>query len=155
MNLFWGGCSTPKTTKTITLWIAVYPSNMALIDVKLWENVLQTIPDISFFDAQAFFLAFFFKNLGVIFFQESCILEELEFFRRHWQISRRKSLPIVCLFFLYDPWRRGKSRTDRFCSWLSAKNVFHTKPFWLHYNLLMLWRKTNKVSEKMKRHQKI
>ena len=30
--------------------MAIYPSKMAPIGVKLWENVFQTIPDISFFD---------------------------------------------------------------------------------------------------------
>ena len=48
----------------------------------------------------------------------------------HRPILRQKSLPVVRLFFLYDPWRRGKSGTDRFCSWLSAKNDFHTNSFW-------------------------
>ena len=50
------------------------------------------------------------------FVQESCILEELGIFERHWQIPRRKSLPVVRLFFFYDPWRRGKSGADRFCN---------------------------------------
>ena len=31
---------------------AVYPSRMAPIGAKLWENAFQTIPDISFFDAE-------------------------------------------------------------------------------------------------------
>ena len=54
---------------------------------------------------------------------------------RHWQIPGRKSLPVVYLFVLYDPCRRGKSGTDHFCSSLSAKNDFHTKPFYLYYYL--------------------
>ena len=29
----------------------------------------------------------------------------------------------------------GKSGTDCFCSWLSAKTDFHTKPFWLYYDV--------------------
>ena len=32
-------------------------------------------------------------------FEESCVLEELGFFERHQQIPRRKSLPVVRLFF--------------------------------------------------------
>ena len=44
--------------------MAAYPSNMAPISVKLWENMFQTIPDISFFDAQNFG-RFEFKNFGV------------------------------------------------------------------------------------------
>ena len=32
--------------------MAVYPSRMAPIGAKLWENAFQTIPDISFFDAE-------------------------------------------------------------------------------------------------------
>ena len=50
------------------------------------------------------------------FIQESCVLEELGFFERHRQIPRQKSLPVVRLFFLYDPWRRGKSGIDRFAA---------------------------------------
>ena len=34
------------------LWTAVYPSNMAPIRLKLCQNAFQTIPDISFFDAE-------------------------------------------------------------------------------------------------------
>ena len=37
--------------------MAVYPSNMAPFGLKLWENAFQTIPNISFFDAEKFFLA--------------------------------------------------------------------------------------------------
>ena len=32
--------------------MAVYPSNMAPFGLKLWENAFQTIPNISFFDAE-------------------------------------------------------------------------------------------------------
>ena len=35
--------------------MAVYPSNMALFGFKLWENAFQTIPNISFFDAEKIF----------------------------------------------------------------------------------------------------
>ena len=44
---------------------------------------------------------------GVIF-QEPCVLEELGFFERHWQIPRQKLLPVVRLFSGRVPWRRGK-----------------------------------------------
>ena len=39
--------------------MAVYPSNMAPIGVKLWENAFQTIPDISFFDPEKKMVKFF------------------------------------------------------------------------------------------------
>ena len=42
--------------------MAVYPSNIAPIGVKLWENTFQTIPNISFFDAENIFLAKFFDE---------------------------------------------------------------------------------------------
>ena len=73
---------------------------------------------ISFFDVQQIVLTIsFFKNVGVdVFVQESCVVEALGIFERHWQIPCRKSLPVVRLFFLYDPWRRGKSGTDHFCT---------------------------------------
>ena len=37
------------------LCTAVYPARMAPFAVKLWEHAFQTIPDISFFDAQNMF----------------------------------------------------------------------------------------------------
>ena len=37
--------------------MAVYPSNMAPFALKLWENPFQTIPNISFFDAEKIFSA--------------------------------------------------------------------------------------------------
>ena len=78
----------------------VYPANVALIGVKLWESAFQTIPNISFFDAQKIFWRFSFQKLWCqLFFQESCVLEELEIFERHWQIPHRKSLPVVRLFY--------------------------------------------------------
>ena len=36
----------------VKLWPAVYPSRMAPFGLKLWENAFQTIPNISFFDAE-------------------------------------------------------------------------------------------------------
>ena len=89
--------------------MVVYPSNMASLVAKLCENAFQTIPDISFFNNQkTCFGDVFSKILALIFFRDSCVLEELGIFERHWQIPRRKSLPVVRLFSLYDPWRRGK-----------------------------------------------
>ena len=58
--------------------------------------------------SKCFLNAFVAEKFGVNFFQESRILEELGIFEHHWQIPRRKSLPVVRLFSLYDPWRRGK-----------------------------------------------
>ena len=49
-----------------------------------------------------------FSRFCQFFFRESRVLEELGIFERHWQIPRRKPVPVVRLFFLYDPWRRGK-----------------------------------------------
>ena len=38
------------------LGAAVYPTRIAPIGLKLWENAFQTIPDISYFDPRNFFL---------------------------------------------------------------------------------------------------
>ena len=75
------------------------------------------------------------------------ILEELGIFKRHWQIPRQKSSPVFSLRSLAE----GKRESLCFCSYLSAKNDFHTKPFWLSSNLMMLWRKNQRISEKIKR----
>ena len=97
--------------------MAVYPSNIAPIGVKLWENAVQTLPDISFFEDQNKLLAIFLsKNWRRFCCQEPYVLEELGIFECHWQIPRRKSLPVVRLFVLHNPGRRVKSGTDRFCS---------------------------------------
>ena len=49
------------------------------------------------------------KSLQVNFcFQETGVLEELGMFERHWQVGRKKLLPVVNLFLGRLPWRRGK-----------------------------------------------
>ena len=49
------------------------------------------------------------KSLQVNFcFQETGVLEELGRFERHWQVGRKKLLPVVNLFLGRLPWRRGK-----------------------------------------------
>ena len=51
--------------------MAVYPSNMAPFGLKLWENAFQTIPNISFFDAEKIFWP---KFLMKIFAKEGVII---------------------------------------------------------------------------------
>ena len=47
------------------------------------------------------------KSLQVNFcFQETGVLEELGRFERHWQVGRKKLLPVVNLFLGRLPWRR-------------------------------------------------
>ena len=50
--------------------MAFYPSNMAPISVKLWENAFQTFPDISSLDAPKIskLVSTFFENVGIDFF---------------------------------------------------------------------------------------
>ena len=86
---------------------------------------------------------YLFSKMVSIFFQESCVLEELGIFERHWQIPRRKSLPVVRLFFLYEPWRRGKS--NRLCFWSGfwPEHDFNFLPFFffqLFYCVNFFWR---------------
>ena len=142
---FWNDFSKLRT--------AVYPSNMAPIGTKLCQNAFQTIPDISFFDTQTFLLMTFFqKQIGVIFFQffdelafSNCLFA---FFLKIWnnksgyrQIRRRNSLPVVRLFFLYEPWRRGKS--NRLCFWSGfwAEHDFNLLPFFCDFFIASIfWR---------------
>ena len=109
---------------------AVYPSRMAPIGTKICQNAFQTIPDISFFNADKLVFAILFPKISSsIFFQESCVLEELGIFERHWQIPHRKSLPVVRLFFLYEPWRRSKRGGLCFGGVFWTKNDFSLFPF--------------------------
>ena len=57
--------------------------------------------------------------------QKSGVSEELGFFERHWQIPRRKSVPVIRLFSLYDPWRRGKRPSLCFGPGLGTENDLH------------------------------
>ncbi len=83
---------------------------MAPFGLKLWENAFQTIPDISFSDAEKKFGRFFCKKHLIleIVFQETGDLGEPDTFVRHWQIRRKKLLPEVGLLLGRLPWRRGK-----------------------------------------------
>ena len=106
---------------------------MAPIGVKLWENSFQAIPDISFFVAVNVFLAFFlFQKCWRPF-----LLQNPAFFERHWQIPRRKSLLVVRFFFSTILGGGGKVVETVFAADLAPK-FFHTKPFWLYYNLVIL-----------------
>ena len=83
---------------------------MAPIVVKLWENAFRMIWNISFFDAEKKKIAKtiqFFLQVNFCF-QETGVLEELGRFERHWQVGRKKLLPVVNLFLGRLPWRRGK-----------------------------------------------
>ena len=90
--------------------MAVYPSRMAPIGAKLWENAFRMIWNISFFNAEKIFLAKIKKkSLQVIFcFQETGVLEELGRFERHCHVRRKKLLPLMRLFLGRLPWRGGK-----------------------------------------------
>ena len=90
--------------------MAVYPSRMAPIVLKFWENAFRMIWNISYFDAKQKKLVFFFqKSLQADFcFQETGVLEELGGFERHQHVRREKLLPVVRLFLGRLPWRRGK-----------------------------------------------
>ena len=100
--------STPKKKNRFfpKLQTAVYPSNMAPIGTKLWENAFQTIPHVSFFDTTSFFKTCFFTQKPG--FYKSLVLEEQRCSECHWHLPRQKLLHVVRLFSLYDPWRRGK-----------------------------------------------
>ena len=83
---------------------------MAPISAKLGQNAFQTIPNVSFFDAENKVLDDFFpKKIGTrFFFQETGVSDEPGIFERHQQIRLQKLLPEVGLFLGRLPWRRGK-----------------------------------------------
>ena len=76
---------------------------MAPIGAKLWENAFQTIPDISFFDAEPKKIDDFFSGSN----QKLAVLEEPRFFGRSWQVRLEKLPPMNSISALYDFWRRG------------------------------------------------
>ena len=66
------------------------------------------------------------KSLQVNFcFQETGVLEELGRFERHWQVGRKKLLPVVNLFLGRLPWRRGKRLNMRRKPRLGTENDFN------------------------------
>ena len=83
---------------------------MAPIGAKLWENAFQMIPNVSFSDTEKQIWTIWLQQKfdTRIFFQETGDLGEPDTFVRHWRIRRKKLLPVVCSFSLYNPWRRGK-----------------------------------------------
>ena len=86
---------------------------MASISVKLWENAFQTIPNMSFFDAQKF--GDLFSDFFVFMFFS---LEELI---RNFvaSLADSPSKIIACSLFIFFSTilgEMGKSGTDRFCS---------------------------------------
>ena len=99
--------------------MAVYPSNMAPFGLKLWENAFQTIPNISFFDAENFFLAKIFdENFRQTNFRRKIdklhVFAELWIFGRNRQMRLEKLPPKFWFSALYDFWRRGKRDSFNF-----------------------------------------
>ena len=72
---------------------AVYMSNFARTATKLYQNVFQTIPYVSFFDVGNFFGQNLFKDFWRSrqnFEHDFLVLEKLECFERHHQILLEK-----------------------------------------------------------------
>ena len=90
-----------------------------------------------------FWARFFLQNVSGV----SLVLEERGTFHRHWQIRRQKLLPVVRLFSLYDPWRRGKSGTLCFLGWFWTKNDFNHVGImlWFLDNIILLYSYDNMI----------
>ena len=103
-------------------------SRMAPIGVKLWENAFQTIPNISFFDAEKILAKFFDENFHQKNFRQK--IDKLPVFAKLWIFGRNRQMrleklpPKFWFSTLYDFWRRGKRDSFNFCPRLSAKNDF-------------------------------
>ena len=121
------------------LWTAIYPSNRARTATKLWENAFQTICNFWFFDAKQFFRRKIFKT-KLAQNQLIDVLKELRWFERHRHVRRQKSLPVVRLFSLYDPWWGGKSGTPCFLGRFWTKNDFnHIGIMSWSYDIIISW----------------
>ena len=101
----------------VKLWPAVYPSRMAPFGLKLLENAFQTIPNISFFDAEKknwqIFLMIFVKNKIRRKIDKLPVFAELWNFGCNRQMRLEKLPPKFWFSTLYAFWRRGKR--DSFC----------------------------------------
>ena len=103
-------------------------SRMAPIGVKLWENAYQTIPNISFFDAENIFLANFFdENLRHKKIRRKIdklpVFAELWIFGRNRQMRLEKLPPKFEFSTLYDFWRRGKRDSFNFFPTFGQKRL--------------------------------
>ena len=85
------------------LWTTVYPSNMAPIGLKLWENAFQTICNFRFLTQQHFFDEIF-RCRKDVFRHFRWILEELGDFWRQNLIPWRILLQVHNFLGLYDSW---------------------------------------------------
>ena len=63
-------------------------------------------------------------------FHKSGVLEELWISERHWQVGRKKLLPVVNLFLGRLPWRRGKRLNMCWNPWLGTENDFNHLVLW-------------------------
>ena len=70
--------------------MAVYPSNMAPFGLKLWENAFQTIPNISFFDAEKILAKFIDENLRPENFRQK--INKLPVFAELWIFGRNRQM---------------------------------------------------------------
>ena len=67
---------------------------------------------------------------GRFLFQETGVLEELWISERHWQVSRKKLLPELPLFWGRLPWRRGKRFNMCWKPRLGTENDFNHLVLW-------------------------
>ena len=124
-----------KTLKKIN------PSNVARIGAKLWQNAFQTMCNFSFLNAEkVFWTKKIQKILEVDFcFQETGVLEELWISERHWQVGRKKLLPVVNLFLGRLPWRRGKRLNMCWKPRLGTENDFNHLVFACYDHNMIIW----------------
>ena len=109
---------------------------MAPFGLKLWENAFQTIPNISFFDAENIFLATF---IDENFRQKKIrrkidklpVFAELWIFGRNRQMRLEKLPPKFWFSALYDFWRRGERDSFNFFPDFRPQMTSTVFVFWL------------------------
>ena len=118
--------------------MAVYPSRMAPIGAKLWQNAFQTICNFSCFDAQNKFWMIFFQKLfgGDFFFQKMRFWRSCEFRFRVGTCVVKSYCP-KCPYFWGD--FLGEGVNDSICVENLDLEPKMTSTIWCYDVMIILW----------------
>ena len=138
--------STPKKNKNCFLsnfeWLFT-PRTWLRSAWNFGKTCFRRFPTFHFSTLKNFCWWFFFKKNRRHFFLTNChFLKIWNSKSGYRQIRRRNSLPVVRLFFLYEPWRRGKQYGLCFWGGFWAEHDFNLLPFFCDFFFasIFFWR---------------